>query len=567
SYPFLFLGETIPEPTELVSFNTLTGAPAQVARHDDWLIASVDSYHPWTHPKIRETADLISREMHPLSDRATRPQARETVVEGPELHLTDTWLVPENETVFFRAGTTVRLDPDVSILSYGRLVCEGTPDRPVVFERANPDMPWGVIAMQGSGANDSFFAHTVFQGGADAQLRNVNYTGMVSSYYAENLTFTHCLFEDNSRGDDTLHVAKGSADVLYCEFQNANGDAIDYDYGRGTIRGVRFFNTRNDAVDLMTSEPVIQGIVVQGAGDKGVSIGEHSDAIIVDSLIRDAVIGIEIKDGSEPLIVNCDIQGIQYGIHQYSKSWYYADGGHGRVYNTVVTSPGPALNQDAYSDFQAYNSILWGVFPIETQPGKLSLVDCIEPEREKDIPQAVASLQSDPRILAQIGLARLDPPTPAGLLKAPQTAQPRRVLFTDTWREDFTTRLGKWHIKGDAALAAKSARVLALRAQPGKEACLVRKTPEIEDSLAFLILEMRAPAEPDQSQTPGEPQVQVRLIGRNDQALSEQTLTPTDSMREWILPLPQTGLDRIEVVLPPNGRRIDLRRVEAVTTE
>ena len=72
-----------------------------------------------------------------------------------DTRLRETLVIPKNETLVIDAGTTVQLDPDVSILSYGQVVIRGTSAHPVTFVPTIKGKPWGTFALQGEGANGS----------------------------------------------------------------------------------------------------------------------------------------------------------------------------------------------------------------------------------------------------------------------------------------------------------------------------------------------------------------------------------------------------------------------------
>ena len=87
----------------------------------------------------------------------------------------------------------------------------------------------------------------------------------------------------------------------------------------------------NDGVDMMTCQVRVERLQVVGAGDKGVSIGEDSHPEISDSSFKECVTGLGIKDGSDPLIRDCVIEGCKTAVASYDKNWRYPGGGHGRL--------------------------------------------------------------------------------------------------------------------------------------------------------------------------------------------------------------------------------------------
>ncbi len=86
----------------------------------------------------------------------------------------------------------------------------------------------------------------------------------------------------------------------------------------------------------MTSAPTIVGNRIRNTGDKGISVGEASDPIIFANVIQDSVIGIEIKDRSSPIILNCEIRGSGVGLGSHVKNWRYGSSGLGFIANTLL---------------------------------------------------------------------------------------------------------------------------------------------------------------------------------------------------------------------------------------
>ena len=69
-------------------------------------------------------------------------------------------------------------------------------------------------------------------------------------------------------------------------FFNSYGDAIDYDRSGGYIKGCYFNNITNDAIDISVSNITIFENEIDGAGDKGLSVGEMSYPLIINNLIK-----------------------------------------------------------------------------------------------------------------------------------------------------------------------------------------------------------------------------------------------------------------------------------------
>ena len=293
--------------------NRVTGGSVDIVAIDPGTpLGGASGFHPWRFP------------LEPAG--VTRLDGAVT--------LTEDLRIPDRGRLEVAPGTTVRLAPDVSILSRGVVIARGTATAPIRFVPADSLLPWGTLAMQGPGADGSVFEHVEFVGGGGDRLDHVAYKGMVSVYASDDVRLSRVVFRNNVRSDDAFNAVYSRVHIDQCTFANANGDAIDFDYSSGSISNCVIEDSRNDAIDLMTSTPVVRGNRLLRSGDKGISVGEASEPIIADNLIAGAVRGIEIKDRSDPLILHNTIEGTRIGILGQVKNWRYAGGGRGRVIGT-----------------------------------------------------------------------------------------------------------------------------------------------------------------------------------------------------------------------------------------
>ena len=227
-------------------------------------------------------------------------------------------------------GTTLVLAPDVSILARGPVLARGDPAHPIRLQPARAGAPWGTLALQGPGASGSRFAHVEIEEGGGARRGGVEYTGMVSLHHVRDVRFEHCLFARNLRSDDALHAVHSELQILSSRFEQANTDAVDFDYSSGRIQGSSFHRSGNDAIDLMSSSPWIEENRIQGAGDKGVSVGEASAPVLLQNQIEACSIGIEVKDRSAPWLAWNELAHNGIDVAEKAKNWRYGGGGFGR---------------------------------------------------------------------------------------------------------------------------------------------------------------------------------------------------------------------------------------------
>lgn len=305
--------------------NRLTGVPPTIL---DWkagaAVSPTPSWHPWQY-------STPSRVVHRLSG---------------DTHLRHSLVIPKEDLLIIDPGTTIRMDADVSILSYGKVMAQGTQARPITILPAQAGKPWGTFALQGGGASGSEFEHVRFRAGGGAFLGRVEYKGMVTIHWANQVRFRSCELSDNVRSDDAMNAVHAELTIEGCTFLRTNSDALDFDYSTGTIINNRFITLGNDAIDLMGSSPRIIGNHITGASDKGISIGEGSSPLVFNNHVAQSNRGSEIKDGSEPIFIQNTIVENNIGILQSAKNWRYGGGGWGKLVSSLIENNKTNIKSD-----------------------------------------------------------------------------------------------------------------------------------------------------------------------------------------------------------------------------
>jgi parallel beta-helix repeat protein len=277
---------------------------------------------------IRATASL---QLSLQGDASDKPR----ILSG-KVHLVGNMTVGDRESLTVEPGTALVLDPDVSIFVKGNAVFRGTEKDPITIQRSNPDLPWGVIALQGDGASGSRFEHVKFLGGGGGLLEDIEYTGSICVHNATGVVFDHCEIANNSRCDDGLHVDRGDVTVTNCWFHDCNADSLDLDMSTAFIAHNKIERSGNDGFDLMTCNPRIIDNDITGSADKGISVGEDSSPFVFDNRIQGCERGIEVKDRSAPIVLNTSISGCKRGVYAHIKNWRYGEAGWPKLAGSIV---------------------------------------------------------------------------------------------------------------------------------------------------------------------------------------------------------------------------------------
>ncbi|MDP7453425.1 MAG: CotH kinase family protein, partial [Arenicellales bacterium] len=157
------------------------------------------------------------------------------------------------DPLLIKPGTTVRLAPGATLILKGRLLAEGTTERPIRFlpEQAG-QAPWGAVVLSGRGADGSRMAHCEVAGGSGQKGDLFEYSAMFSVHEVKDVSVKDCLFRDNRLVDDMMHTVYSDIHLERVTFRNAFSDALDLDISQAELVDSLFVGSGNDAVDLMT---------------------------------------------------------------------------------------------------------------------------------------------------------------------------------------------------------------------------------------------------------------------------------------------------------------------------
>jgi parallel beta-helix repeat protein len=287
------------------------------------------------------------------------------------------WYAIENVTVHagakltIEAGCELFMTDKVSVYVHGGLNIGGTPERPVSimpdpsakarWPHYNRQPRWGVIAaidaadsvvikhaqISGSGfGNDrnKLFA-TITSLNSNTSIEHTSITDNIQSFYSEqgSVYIGHSAFRMTNTGDLINIKYTDKALVEYCDLMGNTAidtDAIDYDGVTGGIirhnRIYGFWGSNSDGIDLGEGarDVLIEGNIIYGISDKGISIGQGSTATIRRNLIFGSDMGIAVKDSFSSVLID---QNTFYA-NNYSIACYEKNSGRGGGYAAVKNS-------------------------------------------------------------------------------------------------------------------------------------------------------------------------------------------------------------------------------------
>jgi hypothetical protein len=268
-----------------------------------------------------------------------------------------------DQPVVVDAGTRFRMTEGASLVLRGRTEMNGTAGAPIQFEPLESGKNWGVLAIQGPEASGSVLRHVELRGGSGARAGLTRLIAMLSVHDTSNVLLDNLFLTENAVEDDMIHIIYShDVTVRNVHMVGARSDAIDIDISTVRVEGGRIEMSGNDAIDLMSTRAVIDGPLLVDNGDKGVSVGEGSDATILNTTIRRNVIGVQSKDGSIAEITGSEFDNNRMQLSAYQKNWRYADGGRITAGDSTFSADGKAgsFSADPKSQIEIGNSKLEG---------------------------------------------------------------------------------------------------------------------------------------------------------------------------------------------------------------
>ncbi len=315
---------------------------------------------------------------------------------GSPYFVNEDLLIEPGVTVTLLPATEIRLAPDVKITIKGVLLGMGSQANPIHIGRnIFQEEPWGALCFE-VGSGTSTLEYMQIEGasvGGDYQWEKSAVSSYRTDLILENMTFDNCqqsvysqeanLELRDSEFLDTnqleiLNVKEGSASVVRCTFWNAGaaGDALDFDtVATGLIQDCRFFGLpgSDDLVDLGDGclDIILEGNVIVGAPDKGVSVGEKSEAFLSGNLIADCSIGVAVKDSAVCQMDRNTLYDNLTALSVYEKI-PGSGGGFAYVENTIFSQ---TRSDDVAVDLLSVGEVSYSLSDLELLTGEGNIFD------------------------------------------------------------------------------------------------------------------------------------------------------------------------------------------------
>ncbi len=200
---------------------------------------------------------------------------------------------PDDAPLLIEPGVTLRFASGTRLVVRRRVTAKGRPEEPIRLVAR--DNPWGgLVVLQASGRSE--LSHVAIEGIDYPGPDPWGLTGAVT-FYESDVTMTDVRIR-GTRTEDALNILRSGFHLERFEVDGAPSDALDVDFGRGRILQSRFLDLGGDAIDVSGTEVEVEALLVRGARDKALSVGEASTLRGRDIDISDVGTGIASKDGS-----------------------------------------------------------------------------------------------------------------------------------------------------------------------------------------------------------------------------------------------------------------------------
>ncbi len=238
------------------------------------------------------------------------------------LYLNKTLRITEGQSLVLNPGDRIEFGPNGKIYTNGPLIFNGTQESPVIID-GKSNKTSGILVSKSE--RKSILEYTEFKNMGNPSEGLVKPTSSVT-FYDSLVSVKNCKFINNQISDDFLNIV---ATTFYIENVTIIGsafDALDVDFGIGTIRGMNFERIGNDALDFSGSKVLIQKIRAKQVDDKVLSAGEGTSVEIKDLIASDFNIGLTSKDLSFINARDISIEKGKLGLTAFQKKSEFGGG-------------------------------------------------------------------------------------------------------------------------------------------------------------------------------------------------------------------------------------------------
>lgn len=271
---------------------------------------------------------------------------KESLIIPKGIHILDKCLTIDAKLkVVIEAGATLLMAPKVSLHIQNSLQVKGSKGNPVKIMSLHSTTPFGNVIVANS-PNKSHINHLIISNGSESYVNGIFMSGQLSFFHSEVDIMNSQIL--NAQGDDGLNIKYSNFSIQKTFFSNNSSDAFDGDFVQGTVVDSHFHENRGDGIDTSGAKVLVKNCVIEKMVDKGVSAGEKSSLVLVNSYISGNGIGIASKDLSTVHVFNSQLSKNKIALSAYQKKQIFGEG-NVSIENSLFTSNTTLVDKDSNS--------------------------------------------------------------------------------------------------------------------------------------------------------------------------------------------------------------------------
>ncbi len=216
-------------------------------------------------------------------------------------------VLPKGFDLRIPAGTTLGFFEGVRLAVFGALRIEGQPGSPVRLVSATGSWA-GLLVIGQPDARPTLMQHARISGITAGPDDGWGLTGAITVYNTSVDLQSVAISDVNI--EDALNLVQSEFKIVGLTIDSVPSDALDIDFGSGTLSDSVFRSIGGDAVDISGTTLHAQNLVIEQVGDKAISIGEKSQFSGQAIKINDAGTGVVSKDGSIAEVSDIKLENI-----------------------------------------------------------------------------------------------------------------------------------------------------------------------------------------------------------------------------------------------------------------
>ena len=165
------------------------------------------------------------------------------------------------------------------------------------------------------------------------------------TFYRADVDFEN-VSVNNVKAEDAINIIESSFSLNSVIIKNTISDGLDSDFSKGNVLYSEFSNIGGDALDFSGSHVSINETKATNIKDKAVSAGESSTLIIKNSNFNNIGVGVASKDGSSVTMSNSEISN--YKLHaamSYIKKDFYTTMTDININNSSISNGNAYIRQ------------------------------------------------------------------------------------------------------------------------------------------------------------------------------------------------------------------------------